>query len=428
MEHTSLTRLNRLAIAAGIAVTALTAMPLDAQDMAHAMHDSTASGPSVAAGASAILLGTRASPGMNGRTLTEGYLTQPMVMAMLTTPRERFRAEIALNFEGSTLDRGELNAGVYGEGYIDRRHPHTLLHELAGTGMFGGGMTRFSVTMGKGFVPFGTDDPMSRPFVKYPANHHLAQILERALVSVASSTGPLLVELAAFNGDEPESAFDLPNWDRFGDSWSARITARGSGLEGQVSMADVKSPEQPRGGGLDHRKLSTSLRFERPGTYALAEWARTEERDRGTTAFTFRSMLAEGAYSFGRFTVGARAERTERPEEERTGDPFRTPRPHSDLSIIGRTRWEIATANAAVSLPAYRGVSAVPFVEISTQRPRAITTPTAFEPSAFYGADRLWSFSVGARIGIGMRHSRMGRYGVAAPVMSRSMDHDMEDM
>jgi hypothetical protein len=381
------------------------------------------------AGASGILLGTMASPGMSGRTLIEGYLTQPMVMAMLATPGERFTAGITLDFEGTTLDRGELNAGVYGEGYVDRRHPHTLLHELVGTGVLGGGNTRFSITMGKGFVPFGTDDPMSRPFVKYPANHHLAQVLERGLISLAGSAGPVVVELASFNGDEPESAFDMPNWDRFGDSWAARLTARASGLEAQLSTALVESPEQPHGGGLDHRKLSASVRFERSGRYALAEWARTMEKEGSTTAFTFSSILAEGSMSFGRLTVAGRAERTERPEEERAIDPFRTPRPHSDLSIIGRTRWDVLSAGASASLPSWRNVTFVPFVEIATQRPKALATPTAFDPPSFYGAERLWSFSIGARVGVGMRHVRMGRYGVgAAPAMMEGMSHDMDEM
>ena len=83
------------------------------------------------------------------------------------------------NLEGWTLDRGELNAGVWGEGYVDRRHPHTFLHELilsATTSLAG---FDASLSAGRGFAPFGTDDPMVRPFVKYPANHHLAQILER---------------------------------------------------------------------------------------------------------------------------------------------------------------------------------------------------------------------------------------------------------
>ena len=33
-----------------------------------------------------------------------------------------------------------------------------------------------SLSAGKGFAPFGTDDPMSRPIFRYPVNHHLAQI------------------------------------------------------------------------------------------------------------------------------------------------------------------------------------------------------------------------------------------------------------
>ena len=384
----------------------------------HAGHDmsgdSARTGPTVTAGASAILLGTMVKPGVNNRTLAEGYLTQPMVMAMLMTPRERFVAELTLNFEGSTLDRGELNPGVHGEGYIDRRHPHTLVHELVGTGNFTIREVRMSLTGGKGFVPFGTDDPMSRPFVKYPVNHHLAQILERGLISVAVATGPFMIEGATFNGDEPDGPYDLPNWDRFGDSWSTRLTARSKGMEVQASAARVESPEHAQGGGLDHRKLSASARFESKGRYALAEWARTREGEGSTTAFTFSSALAEGSVALGRFTVGARAERTERPEEERALNAFRTPRPHSDLGIIGITRWNILTLSVGAALPSYRKVRASTFAEVSTQKPVATASPAVFIPEDFYGKSRLWSFSLGARLGAGMKHGRMGRYGAAA--------------
>src|SRR5215208_5307673 len=149
---------------------------------AHDMGSDSRRGPVASAGASGILLGTIASPGINNRTLAEGYLTQPMVIAMLASHGGHFVADVTLNFEGATLERGELNAGVHGEGYIDRRHPHTLLHELVGTGLFSAGPAKLSVTAGEGFAPFGTDDPMTRPFVKYPVNHHLAQLLERALI------------------------------------------------------------------------------------------------------------------------------------------------------------------------------------------------------------------------------------------------------
>ena len=376
-------------------------------------HDSTEAGPAVTAGASGILLGTVASPGINNRTLAEGYLTQPMVMAMLMTPREKFVANLTLNFEGSTLDRGELNAGVYGEGYIDRRHPHTLVHELVGTGNFNLHSLRMSLTAGKGFVPFGTDDPMSRPFVKYPVNHHLAQVLERALVIAAIGSGPLTLEASTFNGDEPEGPYDLPDWDRFADSWSARLTVRARMLEVQGSAARIESPEHATGGGLDHRKVSLSARYASSGRYALAEWARTREGEGNSTAFTFNSALVEGSMAVGVFKVGARAERTERPEEERALNAFRTPRPHSDLGIIGITRWTVLTTSVGTSLPSYRGFRIDPFVEVSTQKPVATASPAVFIPGDFYGKSRLWSFSIGARMGLGMKHARMGRYGAA---------------
>jgi len=387
-------------------------------------------GPVVAAGATAILLGTVASPGVNDRTLAEGYLTQPMAMAMLASHNGRFIADLTLDFEGATLKRGELNAGVHGEGYVDRRHPHTLLHELVGTGIFAAGPARLSLTAGKGFVPFGTDDPMSRPFVKYPVNHHLAQILERAMGIVAVAGGPLVLEGALFNGDEPTGPYDLPNYDRIGDSWSTRVTARAQGLELQGSYAKVKSPEHETGG-LDRRQLSASGRFESNGWYALAEWARTKEGEGSSTSFTFRSMLAEGSVDAGRWTFAARAERSERPEHERGLNAFRTPQPHSDLSIIGRTRWDILTASVAAKLPSYRKLRFSSFVEVSTQHPRSLTNPSVFIPAEFYGSDRLWSFSFGGRVGVGMQHKRMGRYGVAvfkkaeAPMAGMDMHEDM---
>ena len=416
MLHHALRALSRLSFTAAVLMGAPAQASAQGGHEGHDMSpDSVQAGPVIRAGASGIVLASVAAPGVNKRTLAEGYLTQPMVMAMLMTPGGRFIADLTLNFEGSTLERGELNAGVYGEGYVDRRHPHTLLHELVGTAFFPAGRARLSLTAGKGFVPFGTDDPMSRPFVKYPVNHHLAQLLERAMVSGAAAYGPLVLEAAAFNGDEPESPYDLPNYDRIGDSWSARLSARTTaGLEVQGSFASVESPEHAIGGGLDHRKLSVSGRFESRGRYLLAEWARTSEREGDESDFEFSSVLAEGSIELGKVKVAARAERSERPEEERDLNPFRTPRPHSDVSIIGQTRWDIASLSVSAQLPSYRKMRFAPFVEVSTQKPSSLTTPAVFEPAAFYGEARLWSFSLGARLGVGMRHGRMGRYGVAA--------------
>src|SRR5690606_34980716 len=108
------------------------------------------------------------------------YLTQLAVMFNVESPASRVVLRSTLNLEGLTQSDGELTFGAWGEGFLDKRHPHTLVHELmlsANLWRFGGGS--LSVSVGKGFAPYGTDDPMSRPVAKYPTNHHLSQILER---------------------------------------------------------------------------------------------------------------------------------------------------------------------------------------------------------------------------------------------------------
>ena len=66
---------------------------------------------------------------------------------------------------------------------------------------------------------------MVRPFLRYPVNHHLAQILERALAIAALRAGPVFAEAGLFNGDEPERPGQGPRiGGRFGDSWSGRLT------------------------------------------------------------------------------------------------------------------------------------------------------------------------------------------------------------
>ena len=84
----------------------------------------------LAVGAQAIGVVTRVSPAVHDRALTEGYLTQPAVMLELNPWRDLMSMKATLNLEGLTVKRGELTPGIYGEGYVDRRHPHTYLHEL----------------------------------------------------------------------------------------------------------------------------------------------------------------------------------------------------------------------------------------------------------------------------------------------------------
>jgi hypothetical protein len=377
-------------------------------------------------GAQAIGVVTRESPAIHGRDLTEGYVTQPMVMATATFWSDVLEMKGTLNLEGATMKRGELNAGIIGEGYIDRRHPHTYLHELVITGQRRAGDNGASITLGKGFAPFGTDDPMARPFEKYPINHHLSQILERAVAIGALRSRRVIVEAGLFNGDEPESPGDVPNRARYWDSWSGRVTLvpfpQG---EFQTSYARVKSPENARGGGEDQHKQSASIRLEdaQHSGYGLLEWARTSDYVGSTRTFAFTSLLAETSARYGVASGALRLERTERPDEARLTNEFKTPLPANDLSITGRSRWTIITGRLAVQVPVARTLSFEPFAEVARIRFTPTLRPSGFDPAQFYGSDRIWSFSLGATLRLGMSHMRMGRYGVARTEM-RGMKMD----
>src|SRR5690606_33321407 len=212
-------------------------------------------------GAHAVAVATHAVPALAGEALTEAVLTQPVLSAAVRGWGGRLQLQGMLNLEGVTLADGELNPGAWGEGFVDRRHPHTLLHEAVGTVELRRGRAAASLTIGKGFAPYGTDDPMARPFIKFPVNHHLAQILERAVVIGAVRYGPAALEAGVFNGDEPQDPQDMPTLDRLGDSWAARATVwPGAGLELSASHAWLKSPEHVGGAGLDRRMWSAAVR------------------------------------------------------------------------------------------------------------------------------------------------------------------------
>jgi hypothetical protein len=373
-------------------------------------------GQTVRVGAHAIGLLTHATPALLGEDKTEAYLTQPGIMVHAARGPLAFTG--ILNLEGLTLERGELNAGIWGEGYVDRRHPHTYLHEAVLSYQRDVLGTSVSVSAGRGFAPFGTDDPMVRGFVKYPTNHHLSQIPERLIVIGAARRGPFVVEAGSFNGDEPLSPDDLGRVDRFGDSWSARATLLlAAGLELQASYADVTSPEQPFGGGLDHKMWNASGRLSRGTTtkswYALVEVGRTGEFSEEIEAFHFYTLLAEAALRAGAWRAGARFEHSDRPEEVRLTDLFRSVRPASDNSILGTTRWTSYTAQLS-RRGALGALHAEPLVEISHLHARANQQPAVVEPKKLYGSANLWSLSVGIRMSFGRWHTRMGHYGAAS--------------
>ncbi|HEY9504519.1 MAG TPA: hypothetical protein VIQ27_00995 [Gemmatimonadales bacterium] len=376
--------------------------------------------------AQGVVAATGADPVPGDRALSEVRVVQPVVM--LHAGWGRHLAGLAtLDLEGLTMPQGELALGDWGEGFMDRRHPHTYAHELlvSGADLLGrhDGEGQVSLTAGKGFAPFGTDDPMIRPPLRYPVNHHFAQILERAVLIGAGRQGPVTLELGLFNGDEPERPDQWPLIEgRFGDSWSGRLTAAPvTGLELQGSYAHVHSPEHRPGAGPDQDKVSLSARWEGPvgghPVYGMLEWARTSEAD---GFFVFHSLLAEGAWTGGRHRLYYRFERTERPEEERISD-FRSLRPHLENSILGITRWTVHTAGYALQGLRLGPIRLEPLTEVSLGGIDLLRG--AFEVEPFYGDDRWWSWTVGLRIAGGSPMHRMGRYGAAAPAMEADHPH-----
>jgi hypothetical protein len=376
-------------------------------------------------GFQAIGLMTQARPGVAGEHIREFYVTQPIIV--LHDPGPHVSGHMMLNFEAWSLKDGELNAGTWGEGFVDRRHPHTFLHEVMFSAQAQGGIFGGSVAAGRGVVPFGSDDPMTRPFVKYPFNHHLAQVLERWMGVGAVRVGRFAVEAATFNGDEPDGPRSTGDKSRIGDSFAGRATVWPlDALELQLSRAWVESPEHVGGGSLDHEKWHASARWDAAlgglPLYALYEWGRTDEFDDETKAYSFETTLLEGAVDVETTRVALRWERTTRPEEERLEDPFRTARPHEDATLIGVTRWSGLTLhleNAGGS----GSLRLAPFFEVSRLHVEEVTG-ALFDPLAFYGKDVQWSLSAGVRVSTGIRPVRMGRYGVALRSGSHTMDHE----
>lgn len=405
-----------------VALVSLAPSPALPQHAGHATADSAAADRSDRwhLMVQAIPVVTHAENSAEGMDLTEGYLSQAAAMGRADLVSGHLRLETTLNGEGLTMERGELSTGAFGEGYVDRRHPHTYLHELLVSGIGSIGPLGYSLSAGRGFATFGTDDPMMRPFEKYPINHHLAQILERAMIAGAIRLGPAIVEGSTFGGDEPTSSGSTPLARRVGDSWAVRATALPlPGVEVQGSYARVASPEQREGFGLDQKKQSVSARLisRDGGRYLLAEWARTVDRDHGREedVFAYESALLEGSLTLRGVSLAVRLEQTERPEEERLSDPFRVPRPAADLGISGVTRWRTATAAMMLPSPTFGAVRGYPFVEVEFTRPRARDTRSVFDAASFYRSGSPWMLTAGVRLRLGPLHARMGRYGVAIP-------------
>ena len=357
----------------------------------------------------------------------EPYLTQPVIMGDLLSPGSRFALRITLDFEGLTQRNGEITYGAWGEGFIDSRHPHTLLHELmisANVWSAPGGA--LSLSAGKGFVPYGTDDPMSRPVVKYPTNHHLSQILERWTLNAQYLTSfGTSIEAGIFGGAEPTGPYDLSNTDGFGDSWAVRAAQRfGSGFgsaapwELSASFARVRGDEHDV---VRSTELSNvALRYEEShdfgDVYALVE----ASRSRPDGADGFHSVLGELRLGLGagaRHQPYYRVESATRPEYEREDVAGNSGffRYDHDAAPIGATHWLINTIGygyEANGLP----VSVRPYIELQHNSVRKERGPA--DPYSLYGAPSFWGVSAGVRFFFGGGPMRMGSYGALDPMAS----------
>ena len=365
---------------------------------------------------------TFAFPSSDGSPLAKTgiYLTQPAIMANVESRGSRVVLRATLNFEGITQGEGELTFGGWGEGYLDKRHPHTLLHELMLSANFFRSRNAFSLSFGKGFAPYGTDDPMSRPILKYPTNHHLSQALERWTLNGVAQIGQWSLEGGIFGGAEPTGPYDFSNIESFPDSWSARLTRR-LGAEDmgawpwEFSVSYAYIEEEHHEEVAVTRLYNASMRHEHNHgpvrMYALVEASRSDP-NHGDGYF---SILAEGSLAVGRHKPYGRIEYATRPEYERLGAPGTDEffRYHHDDEAIGATRWLIVSGGYGFTAVGER-TSLRPYVEAQFHRVRAERGD--IQPDDLFGRRQFWSMSLGARIFVGGEAMRMGTYGVLDPM------------
>jgi hypothetical protein len=367
-------------------------------------------------------------PAANGTALdrTGFYLTQPVVTANLSSPRSAVVLRTTLNFEGVTQEEGELTWGAWGEGFLDKRHPHTLLHELMLSVNLRRATSAFSFSAGKGFPPYGTDDPMSRPVLKYPTNHHLSQALERWTVIGTALVGSWSAEAGVFGGTEPTGPYDFSNIESFPNSWSARVTKRfGVGQVGtwpwELSVSHAYVVEEHDAATKHTSLLNAAVRHEGDHggahLYALVEASRADPEH----GDSYSAVLAEASIRSGRHLPYARVEYAIRPEYQREGAGSEKGffRYDHDDEPVGATRWLIVSGGYGLTLT-NAPVSPRPYIEV--QYNRAWSERGGVDPVTLFGRSSFWSISAGTRIFIGGEPMRMGSYGI---LDSMTAMHDM---
>jgi hypothetical protein len=347
---------------------------------------------------------------------TESYVTQPVAMVNVEGPGSRLVLRSTFDLEALTQPGGEYNFGGWGEGYIDRRHPHTFLHEaMLSLDLWNVAGGAASLSAGKGFAPYGTDDPMSRPVAKYPTNHHLSQLLERWTLNGAWLRGGWSVEAGVFGGQEPDGPWDLGNLSSFGNSFSARLAKRfgGTGTTAPWELSASYGSVAESHEGVSHRTAlwNAAVRHSQPhrfgGIYALAE-ASASDPEEGDG---FWSVLAETQVRIARHRPYYRVEYATRPEYARQGE-VGTPgfyRYDHDEEPFGATRWLIQSLGYEFDLSG-GGVATRPFAEVQHHRVRS--ERSHIDPRLQFGDDGFWTLSAGFRLFFGGGPMRMGSYGV----------------
>ena len=273
-----------------------------------------------------------------------------------------------------------------------------------------------SLSAGKGFAPYGTSDPMVRPGLKYPTNHHLSQILERWTANASWLRAGWSVEAGIFGGQEPEGPYDFSNIESFGDSFSARVSRRwglpsqpGTQWDASASFGSITEfahtvEETTR---FVNAALVRSAPLGSGQLYTLAEASRSFLAGHAD----FFSLLAEARYDGGGHQPYVRVEYAERPEYVRNGpastdDFFRY---EHDTDPVGTTRWLIATAAYSFELTP-NPWSVRPFVEVQHHQVRG--HQGGIVATDLFGGPSFWALSVGARLFFGGDPMRMGSYGV----------------
>src|SRR5829696_4908288 len=151
----------------------------------------------------------------------------------------------------------------------------------------------------------------------------------------------------------------------------------------------------------------------------MLDWAQCTAPD---DVCASRTLQRDAARPTARHRQLYRFERTERPEEQRLLDPFRSVRPHLENSILGTTRWTVHTAGYGIQLTLAKALAALPFVEVSYGR-IADVNGGLFDAESFYGKTSFWSLSIGSRLNLGLPLHRMGRYGVAQDTAAPMGNH-----